>query len=122
MPTMFPVSGVADLIKKGGSCRVNVTVKAGFSPGDKVRAVNINPATHTRLPQYIRGKCGVVAHDHGVFVFPDTNAELLGEKPQHVYSVMFTARELWGEGAPARDKIYIDLFENYIRRESGKGG
>lgn len=120
MPTMFPADGVDDLIKTGGSCRVNVAAKADFSPGNKVRAVNINPATHTRLPQYIRGKRGVVVSDHGVFVFPDTNAELRGEKAQHVYSVMFTARELWGESARAHDKLYIDLFEDYIRHDDVK--
>jgi hypothetical protein len=35
--------------------------------------------------------------DHGVFVFPDTNAHFLGEKPQHLYSVRFAMRELWGD-------------------------
>ena len=44
-------------------------------------------------------KVGTIERDHGVFVFPDTNAHFLGEKPQHVYSVRFAARELWGEQA-----------------------
>lgn len=114
MPQMFPAEGVADLIKAGGSCRVDAAVAPGFTVGDKVMVLNINPVTHTRLPRYVRGKRGVVHKDHGVFVFPDTNAELKGEKPQHVYSVAFSARELWGEAAPAKDKIYIDMFEDYI--------
>lgn len=118
MPTMFAADGVDELIRTGGSCRVDVPVRPNFAPGDKVLVVNINPVTHTRLPQYVRGKRGTVEHDHGVFVFPDTNAELQGEKPQHVYSVMFTARELWGEAAPRNDKLYIDLFEDYIRHEA----
>jgi hypothetical protein len=49
-----------------------------------------------------------------VFVFPDTNAVLKGEKPQHVYNVMFTAREIWGPQAPEKDKIYIDLWDDYM--------
>ncbi|MCY1294108.1 Cobalt-containing nitrile hydratase subunit beta [compost metagenome] len=52
--------------------------------------------------------------DRGVFVFPDTNSQLKGEKPQHVYSVMFTAPELWGPGVNPSDKVYIDLWEDYI--------
>ena len=44
-----------------------------FAKGDRVRARNINPTGHTRLPRYARGKAGVVARDWGVFVFPDTN-------------------------------------------------
>jgi len=47
-------------------------------------------------------------------VFPDTNAHFRGENPQHLYSVRFTARELWGEAAAARDAVYIDLWEDYL--------
>jgi Nitrile hydratase beta subunit len=114
MPTMFAAAGVDDLIKTGGSCRVNADVKARFVPGDKIVARNINPVSHTRLPQYVRGKHGTVERDHGVFVFPDTNAVLKGERPQHVYSVMFTARELWGPQAPEKDTVYIDLWDDYM--------
>ena len=77
-----------------------------FRVGQRVRARNINPAGHTRLPRYARGKAGTVERDHGVFVFPDTNAHFLGEKPQHVYSVRFAARELWGEQAAPHDTVY----------------
>jgi nitrile hydratase len=79
-----------------------------------VRARNINPTGHTRLPRYARGKAGAIVRDHGVFVFADTNAHFLGEKPQHVYSVRFTARELWGEQASPRDAVYLDLFDDYL--------
>ena len=36
------------------------------------------------------------------------------DKPQHVYNVRFSARELWGEEAPANDSLYIDLFDDYM--------
>src|SRR5215813_188394 len=62
-----------------------------FQIGQHVRARNINPVTHTRLPRYVRGKAGTIERDRDVATFPDTNAYGLGEKPQHVYSV----RELW---------------------------
>ena len=74
-----------------------------FQVGQRVRARNMHPAGHTRLPRYARGKLGTIDRDHGVYVFPDTNAHFLGEKPQHVYSVRFAARELWGEQASPRD-------------------
>jgi hypothetical protein len=51
-----------------------------------------------------------------VFVFPDSNAQFLGEKPQHVYSVRFAARELWGDAASARDFIYLDMWDDYLER------
>src|SRR5216684_2501229 len=87
---------------------------ARFKEGERVRARNINPPTHTRLPRYARGKLGTVERDHGVFVYPDTNALFQGEKPQHVYSVRFAARELWGDQASPRDAVYLDLWDDYL--------
>jgi nitrile hydratase len=85
---------------------------AKYRAGDRVRARNINPAGHTRLPRYVRARCGTVRRDLGVYVFPDTNAHQAGENPQHVYSVVFEARELWGRRE--RERVYLDLWEDYL--------
>ena len=87
-----------------------------FKVGQRVRARNMHPAGHTRLPLYTRGKRGKIVRDHGIFIFPDTNAHFLGEKPQHLYSVRFTARELWGEQAAPRDSVYVDIWDDYLER------
>ena len=91
-------------------------VRPAFKVGQRVRARNINPAGHTRLPRYARGKIGIVTRDHGVYVFPDTNAHAQGEKRQHVYSVQFAARELWGDQASARDSVSLDMWDDYLDR------
>jgi len=93
------------------------SVRPRFKVGQRVRARNLNPAGHTRLPRYARGKMGVVGIDHGVYTFADTNAHFQGEKRQHVYSVRFSARELWGEHASPRDSVHLDLFEDYIEHD-----
>ena len=85
-----------------------------FQVGERVRARNINPESHTRLPRYARGKTGEIIRDHGVYVFPDTNARYQGEKRQHVYSVRFRAPELWGESASPRDSVYLDMWDDYL--------
>jgi len=108
------VDRVADTLGKGGPTSRDVPVKPLFEVGQPVRARNLNPAGHTRLPRYVRGKRGAIDRDHGVYVFPDTNAHFLGEKPQHVYSVRFPARELWGESASPRDAVYLDLWDDYL--------
>jgi nitrile hydratase len=90
---------VPGMVAKGKPASREVPVAARFTVGQRVRARNINPPGHTRLPRYARGKLGTIHLDHGVYVFPDTNADALGEKPQHLYSVRFAARELWGEQA-----------------------
>ena len=82
--------------------------------GQRVRARKMHPVGHTRLPRYVRAKLGTIERDHGVFVFPDTNSHFLGEKPQHVYSVRFAARELWGEQAARHDAVYLDLWDDYL--------
>jgi nitrile hydratase beta subunit len=92
----------------------DVSVVPRFRTGQRVRARNMHPVGHTRLPRYARGKTGKIERDCGVFVFPDTNAHFLGEKPQHVYSVRFAARELWGEQAAPRDSVYLAMWEDYL--------
>jgi nitrile hydratase beta subunit len=107
-------SQVAAAIARGDSARRDVPAAPRFTVGQRVRARNMHPAGHTRLPRYARGKLGVIHRDHGVFVFPDSNAHFLGEQPQHVYSIRFAARELWGEQAPPHDAVYIDMWDDYL--------
>jgi nitrile hydratase subunit beta len=104
----------ADYPLRTPQVRRNVPISARFQTGQQVRARNINPVTHTRLPRYARGKSGTIERDHGVFAFPDTVASGLGEKPQHVYSVRFSARQLWGEQAAPQDAVYIEMWEDYL--------
>jgi len=101
----------AKLTKKAAKPRT----RAKFKPGDRVRVRNTNPAGHTRSPRYVRGKSGIIRRDHGIYVLADSNAHHAGENRQHVYSVEFTARELWGRND--REKVLIDLWEDYLESE-----
>ena len=87
---------------------------ARFEPGDAVRTRNINPATHTRLPRYVRGKAGTVEAVRGCHVFPDTAARGAGDHPQWLYTVVFSGRELWGAEADPTLSVSIDAFEPYL--------
>jgi len=49
---------------------------------------------------------------HGCHVFPDSNARRLGEDPQWLYTVRFSAHELWGRDDD--DSVSIDAFEPYL--------
>ena len=92
---------------------------ARFKIGDAARALNINPAGHTRLPRYARGKRGRIERIHGVFVFPDANAHGLGPSPQWLYLVSFPAFELWGRGADHGLDVSIDAWESYLEGDAG---
>jgi nitrile hydratase subunit beta len=109
-------SRVPTFFTNGAPKKRNVPSRANFRVGQRVRARNINPPTHTRLPRYARGKIGVVTADRGIYVFPDTSANDQGEKPQHLYSVRFEARELWGAQARPKDSVYIDMWDDYLER------
>lgn len=118
-PTPAPQSVqvlTADLVETvilgGASARAKHEVSGRFKVGDRVRAKNLNPTTHIRLPRYARGKVGVIEIAHGAFATPDSMAHGLGEQPQHVYTVRFSAEELWGTATP--DSVCIDLWDNYL--------
>ena len=78
----------------------------------------MNPAGHTRLPRYVRGRTGTVSGIHGNHVLPDSTAHDRGDDAQPLYSVRFSATELWGNDAPNRDCLFIDLWESYLEAPS----
>jgi nitrile hydratase beta subunit len=110
----LPANAVSQLITTGAPANRDLPVAPRFQSGQRVRARNINPLGHTRVPRYVRGKVGTIDSFHGVFVFPDTNAHFKGENPQPLYSVRFAAQELWGEDAVTQDSVYVDLWEEYL--------
>jgi nitrile hydratase len=113
-PEALRAADVQPMLRRRRAARRDDPVPPRFVPGDRVRARNLNPAGHSRLPRYVRGRQGIIERDHGVFVFPDTHAAGLGEKPRHVYGVRFAGRELWGPEAPANDSVSVDLWEDYL--------
>jgi nitrile hydratase subunit beta len=80
-----------------------------------VRARNIHPKSHTRLPRYARGHVGIVERVYGPHVFPDATVMGQGEDPQWLYTVRFDSRELWGADADPTVKVSIEAFEPYLQ-------
>ena len=111
---LLTAEGVQGALKRSDRFRMDVEVPPKFKPGDRVRTRNIHPLGHTRLPRYARGRTGVIARDHGVFVFADASGDGRGKIPQHLYSVRFTAQELWGPAASARDTVSLDLCDDHL--------
>jgi nitrile hydratase len=85
-----------------------------FHSGDHVLTRSFHPRGHTRLPRYARGKHGVVETVHGTFVFADTNGMGEGEQPQPLYTVRFTAQELWSDSAEPNSTVSLDMWESYL--------
>jgi nitrile hydratase subunit beta len=104
---------VPNTLKRGSYGRP-AAAPARFKIGDHVRAKNMHPTTHTRLPRYCRGRSGVIERMHGCQVFPDSSALGLGDDPQWRYTVVFEGRELWGADSDPTLKASIDAFEPYL--------
>lgn len=109
----FTVADVERVLRRGSFGRP-APAPARFKPGDRVRAKNIHPRTHTRLPRYVRGHVGVVERLHGAHVFPDSTVLGKGEDPQWLYTVRFDSQELWGAEADPTAKVSVDAFEPYL--------
>jgi nitrile hydratase subunit beta len=105
---------VPAVLAKGGPCDREMRLEPRFQIQDRVRTRNLHPQTHTRLPRYARGKIGIIEAVRDGFVFPDTNAHGKGENPQYVYTVVFQASEIWGDGADHHLTISIDAWEDYL--------
>ena len=105
---------VATWIQPVSASSEQITAPTKLHVGQRVRARNLNPVGHTRLPRYARGKIGTIERDGGIEELQDTDIQGLGEKQQHVYTVRFAARELWGEQASLSDFVYADLWEGYL--------
>jgi len=99
-----------------------------FRPGQRVRTRSATPPGHTRLAGYLRGRPGVVTAVNGYWVYPDANAHGGEEEATWVYTVRFSAADLWpapDPDCPAPDhpapdhaapdhEVLADLFEPYL--------
>ncbi|HLK24178.1 MAG TPA: nitrile hydratase subunit beta [Caulobacteraceae bacterium] len=94
-----------------GSYMREAVAPPAFEAGDRVRARNLNPLGHTRLPRYVRGREGRIERHHGTQIYPDVAGEA-----HPLYTVRFSARELWGPDASERDSVSLDLWEPYLER------
>jgi nitrile hydratase len=105
---------VPTVLAKGTPTLRPANSAARFAVGDRVRTLAAGVDHHTRLPAYARGKIGRIAEFYGAHVFADSHAQGLGEQPQWLYNVVFSARELWGEECDESSTVSIDAWESYL--------
>jgi nitrile hydratase beta subunit len=107
-------TAIAQMIAHGTPYDRPPPAPARFKAGDNVRAKNMHPKTHTRLPRYVRGRAGVIIRVDGCHVFPDSNAIGRGNDPHWLYTVRFDGRELWGENCDPAANVSIAAWEPYL--------
>ena len=84
-------------------------------PGDRVRAKNIHPPTHTRLPRYVRGHVGIIERVHRLSrVSRQQRARRAAKTRSGSTPCVSTAANC---GAPDGDptvKVSVDAWEPYL--------
>lgn len=110
---VLKAENVPATLSKGGPADMSAESQPRFSTGDIVKVRNFHPTGHTRAPRYVRGHLGTIHEHYGSHILPDRSAK--GEKVGvHLYNVRFEGAEIWGDDAPAREAIYVDLWETYL--------
>jgi nitrile hydratase subunit beta len=100
-------------LRAGHSTAGTAAAPHRYAVGDRVRARNLQPAGHTRLPAYARGRVGTIERRYPAFPIPDRNA--YGDPtPENLYCVRFDAHELWGPDGDANGDLMVDLWESYL--------
>jgi nitrile hydratase len=124
-----PVAGVRVLkaaevdatLAKGSPADRPAQAAPRFAVGQRVRALNLNPQGHTRLPRYVRGHLGTVVLHHGSHVLPDQHVKQMlppfDGTAEHLYAVVFEGAELWGPQAEAGSQVCVDAWESYLEAE-----
>lgn len=90
-----------------------------FQQGDQVRILNRSPIGHYRVPQYLRGKTGVV---EAVIEPPSVDNEEEGYgrnagSKRHYYRIAVPMTQIWPDyaGSP-HDGLRIEIFETWLER------
>jgi nitrile hydratase beta subunit len=111
------VALLENVVREGGSARRECSQPPKFAVGDRVKVADDSPFGHTRRARYIRGRTGIVEKAHGAFIYPDRAGNGEGDDPQHVYTVRFTAADLWGDqvGDP-NGSVSFDAWEPYLEK------
>jgi nitrile hydratase len=105
-------------LKAGSPTERPIDQPALFKVGQQVRARNMHPQGHTRLPRYVRGHVGTIVRVHGGHVFPDGHT-MRATSPFNVpvewlYTVVFDGTTLWGENSDPTVEVTVDAWESYL--------
>lgn len=112
--TAIPAEQMRALLSYYPAPAADQPVPPRFSVSETVRARNMHPPGHSRLPGYARGKIGEIVAAHGLHLFADDRGSGLGDTLQHLYTLKFLASDLWGDDANPRDSVNLELWEPHL--------
>lgn len=82
-----------------------------LSVGDRVRVSTDNPVGHSRVPNYLRGRVGVIERVGSPKVYPpDITSNAVPTRAAPVYTILFGSSELWGSAGASDCVVLADLW------------
>jgi len=112
--TAVPPNSIPKILSSGAPTLLPDSAVNKFSVDDSVVVRNEHPQSHTRVPSYVKGIKGKVVRQHGMHIYADEHAQSGKKEPQHLYSVRFEGKSLWGSAAEENSCVFVDLFEPYL--------
>jgi hypothetical protein len=88
-----------------------------FSPGTRVRIVDLKKRGHVRTPIYVREKVGTVDRFCGEFENPEDRAYgRVGGPRIPLYRVRLMQRDLWPDyEGPDKDSLVLEIYQHWLR-------
>lgn len=103
------------VVKAGAPANRESDKAARFAVGERVTVISDSPLGHTRRARYIRGRTGEITAAHGTYIYPDSAGNGGPDAPEHLYTLRFTAEELWGPATAEPNNVnYFDVWEPYL--------
>ena len=92
-----------------------------YKTGDSVGIIVAFPPGHRLVPNYIKGKSGVIERYCGAFVNPEERAYgMTGEPKRHLYRVRFNQTDIWEDyDGPNADTLDIEIYEHWLLAHTG---
>ena len=112
-PQPVTAAMLANMVRCGSPYDRPARAPTKFKVGDKVRARNMHPKTHTRLPRYVRGHVGGGAHRR----LPRVSRQQGDRRPRGpalALHVRFDGRELWGADSDPTIRVAVEAWEPYL--------
>lgn len=118
IPKALKAKDVPAALAKGAPADRPAESETLFKVGDPVRtrmsANQLVDGGHTRLPSYAAKAKGRIVRLQGHHVLPDSSAHGLGDAPEPLYAVAFSAWELWQNPEHPKDEVILDLWQSYL--------
>jgi nitrile hydratase len=88
-----------------------------YQVGEAVGIIVSYPPGHRRVPNYIKGKTGVIERYCGAFINPEERAYgFAGTPKKHLYRVRFNQTDIWPEyDGRKEDSLDIEIYEHWLK-------